>query len=637
MTNETKLKINKVVIKKSGKDVYNENFHSGINVIRGENSTGKSTIMELISYGLGADIKRQHWKKEALSCDEVFIDLFLNKRRFIFKRPIEEEGNKPPIYMREGNYDDDSTSLDGWHKYGYKKTEKKVSFATRIFDLLGYDQHVTSEDENLTVHQIFRLMYADQDTPASNIFRWEPLNYDRDSMRLAIGEFLFGFDDLSIHGLRQKLQIAHRSFDKVDEELSSIYKILGKTNINASTKSINKEIDELNKDLLIIEEKIKENKRESIKPGDKKLQKEAKRLNDEILALSSSIEKIESSIVSITYDIQESEEFLKSLEFRKSSIKNAQATVNCLGLVDFEYCPSCLSKIEENHDIDCCSLCKSEINTEIVNESYLQALEQIDFQYRETSSIIEKSKTKNSVLSAQMRVKLNEVNRLKSRFREINSFTDDFELRLTNFSSEKGFINSQIQSLTDKLELASEIDLKVEEKVRLQNIITGLEDELSRLEKSQLRRKKKVYSDISDTVVNILAKDTGTEDDFNDAKKFEFDFSQNIMLLDGRANFSASSNVLLKNAFHLAVLLTACNDDKFRLPCFSMFDNIEDKGMTQDRSNNFQKIVLELSEEIETDFQLIMTTSMIDESLNNDKYGVGPYYNKGEHTLNLPS
>ena len=87
----------------------------------------------------------------------------------------------------------------------------------------------------------------------------------------------------------------------------------------------------------------------------------------------------------------------------------------------------------------------------------------------------------------------------------------------------------------------------------------------------------------------------------------------------------------------MAVLLTACNDDKFRLPCFSMFDNIEDKGMTQDRSNNFQKIVLELSEEIETDFQLIMTTSMIDESLNNDKYGVGPYYNKGEHTLNLPS
>lgn len=637
MTNETKLKINKVVIKKSGKDVYNENFHSGINVIRGENSTGKSTIMELISYGLGADIKRQHWKKEALSCDEVFIDLFLNKRRFIFKRPIEDEGSKPPIYMKEGNYDDDSTSLDGWHKYGYKKTEKKVSFATRIFDLLGYDQHVTSEDENLTVHQIFRLMYADQDTPASNIFRWEPLNYDRDSMRLAIGEFLFGFDDLSIHGLRQKLQIANRSFDKVDEELSSIYKILGKTNINASTKSINKEIDELNKDLLIIEEKIKENKRESIKPGDKKLQKEAKRLNDEILALSSSIEKIESSIVSITYDIQESEEFLKSLEFRKSSIKNAQATVNCLGLVDFEYCPSCLSKIEENHDIACCSLCKSEINTEIVNESYLQALEQIDFQYRETSSIIEKSKTKNSVLSAQMRVKLNEVNRLKSRFREINSFTDDFELRLTNFASEKGFINSQIQSLNDKLELASEIDLKVEEKVRLQNIITGLEDELSRLEKSQLRRKKKVYSDISDTVVKILAKDTGTEDDFNDAKKFEFDFSQNIMLLDGRANFSASSNVLLKNAFHLAVLLTACNDDKFRLPCFSMFDNIEDKGMTQDRSNNFQKIVLELSEKIETDFQLIMTTSMIDESLNNDKYGVGPYYNKGEHTLNLPS
>ncbi|MCS6122793.1 hypothetical protein [Shewanella baltica] len=635
MTNKTKLKINRVVIKKSGKDAYNEEFHSGINIIRGENSTGKSTIMELISYGIGADIKRQHWKNEALTCDEIFIDLYLNTRRFLFKRPIEDEGSKPPIYMKEGNYEDDAKSLDGWHKYGYKKTENKVSFATRIFDLLGYKQHVTAEDDNLTVHQIFRLLYADQDTPASNIFRWEPLNYDKDSMRLAIGEFLFGFDDLSIHDLRQKRQIANKKFEKIDEELTSIYRILGKTNINASTKEINQEIQLLNNEILIIEEKIKNNRIESFNFSDEKLKAEAININKKISTTSSNIAKLENEIVSITYDIKESEDFLNSLEFRKSSITNAQATVNYLGLVDFEYCPSCLSRVTDSKKYSCCSLCKTEINASVINESYLQAIEQIDFQYKETSSLIETNKINNSRILARINVEINEINKLRSEFREINSFTDDFELNLTRFASEKGFIESQIQSLSDKLELAAEIDLKVDEKLRLQHILTKIDDELSRLEKNQYRRKNKVFSEISNSVINILSKDTGTEDRFSKAEKFDFDFAQNIMLLDNRANFSASSNVLLKNSFHLAVLLTACNDKDFRLPCFTMLDNIEDKGMTQDRSKNFQRIIVELCEKINTDFQVIMTTSMIDESLNNKKYGVGPYYNKGEHTLNL--
>ena len=138
MTNNTKLKINQVVVKRRGSDVYNQTFHSGVNIIRGKNSTGKSTIMELISYGLGADIKRQNWKEEALLCDEIFIDLFLNSNRIVFKRPIEGEGSKPPIYMKIGDYNSSIESPEDWHIYKYQKTEQRESFASRIFDLLVY-------------------------------------------------------------------------------------------------------------------------------------------------------------------------------------------------------------------------------------------------------------------------------------------------------------------------------------------------------------------------------------------------------------------------------------------------------------------------------------------------------------------
>lgn len=633
--NRTKLIINRVVVKRNGSSVYDQAFHKGINVIRGKNSTGKSTIMELISYGLGADIKKQHWKREALLCDEVLIDVKFNQNRYVLKRPIEGDGSKPPIYMKEGNYQDAVTSPEGWNKYGYRKTDKKVSFATRIFDLLGYEQHTTSDNESLTIHQLFRLIYADQDTPASNIFRWESLNYDKESMRTAIGEFLFGFDDLTIHSLRQKLLAAENSFNKLDDELKAVYSVLGRTNIKATTLELTNEIVVLNNDLIILDKQIQSHRRDKISASSEKLTLEARKLNEKIASLSHSISILEDQVISLSYDIEENEDFLKTLEYRKQSIKNAQVTVNSIGMVEFEYCPSCLRKLPDEVGKHECKLCKSDVSEDIVNESYLQAMEQIDFQYKETLELINKHRTQKTVLLVEVNKKRDEISKAKSSFTEINSYTDDYELNLTQLASQRGYIESQIQSLNDKLELAAELDSKIEEKSSLQITITKLQDQLQLSESKQANRKRSVLNAISNAVVKVLSMDTGTEDSFNSAGKFEFDFGQNIMLLDGRANFSASSNVLLKNSFHLATFLTACEDDSFRIPCFGMFDNIEDKGMTEDRSRNFQSVILELCAELKTDFQVLMTTSMVDEALDNEKYGVGPYYDKGQHTLDI--
>lgn len=635
MMNNKKIIINRVVIKNSKNVAYDEIFHKGINVIRGENSTGKSTVMELISYGLGADIKRQHWKKEALSCEEIIIDVNFNNKRFVLKRAIEDEGSKPPIFMKEGDYSAAVKESEGWSKYGYQKTENKVSFASRIFDLLGFEQHLTSDNENLTVHQIFRLLYADQDTPASNIFRWEPMNYDKESMRTAIGEFLFGFDDLTSHSLRQKLIQAENTFDKLDEELRAVYKVLGRTNIKATTSELNDELSVLYSELEEININIKELKRDSINAKSDELTEKAKELNAAISSISNNISSMEEQLIALVYDIEENKDFLKTLEYRKKAIQNSKATVNSLGMVSFEYCPSCLKKLSEESSKHQCSLCKEDISEKVVNESYLQAIEQIDFQYKETSHLIGKHNEQKTLLTASLNAKLEKLKEFKAKFNEINTYSDDYELILTKFASEKGFIESQVQAINDKLELAAELDAKIQEKSDLQSLITKLKDQLTRSEFLQKSRKDSVKNAISEKVVQILSLDTGTEKSFIDAKKFEFDFGQNIMLLDGRANFSASSNVLLKNSFHLAALLVACNDNKFRIPCFSMFDNIEDKGMTEGRSRNFQKIILDLCSEIETDFQIIMTTSMVDESLDNGTFGVGPFYAAGEHTLKL--
>ena len=63
--------INRLVITKGKHTVYDEFFHKGVNIIRGTNSSGKSTIMEFLFYGLGGSILEKQWKTVALSCDNT--------------------------------------------------------------------------------------------------------------------------------------------------------------------------------------------------------------------------------------------------------------------------------------------------------------------------------------------------------------------------------------------------------------------------------------------------------------------------------------------------------------------------------------------------------------------------------------
>ncbi len=50
------LLVRKLIVTQGGKEAFAADFHSGLNVIRGENSSGKSTIMDFLFYGLGGDI-----------------------------------------------------------------------------------------------------------------------------------------------------------------------------------------------------------------------------------------------------------------------------------------------------------------------------------------------------------------------------------------------------------------------------------------------------------------------------------------------------------------------------------------------------------------------------------------------------
>lgn len=78
-SNRPTLFIRRFLVMKSGRAVYDQDFHLGINIIRGDNSIGKSTIMDLLFFGLGGDLREERWNKEAAACDSVIIQIEINE------------------------------------------------------------------------------------------------------------------------------------------------------------------------------------------------------------------------------------------------------------------------------------------------------------------------------------------------------------------------------------------------------------------------------------------------------------------------------------------------------------------------------------------------------------------------------
>lgn len=128
------LKLNRLsIFTHDGKSAYDEKFHDGVNIIRGHNSSGKSTIGNFIFYVLGGDFKK--WTKASLACNDVYAEIIVNTEPITLKRTVSTSGNQP-MSIFWGTYEEaiKSTS-EGWQIFPYRRSEKsnKKSFSNAFF------------------------------------------------------------------------------------------------------------------------------------------------------------------------------------------------------------------------------------------------------------------------------------------------------------------------------------------------------------------------------------------------------------------------------------------------------------------------------------------------------------------------
>jgi hypothetical protein len=198
-----------------------------------------------------------------------------------------------------------------------------------------------------------------------------------------------------------------------------------------------------------------------------------------------------------------------------------------------------------------------------------------------------------------------------------------------------GYLNRDLEDIDQKIELFETLKSLRDDRDDLQSDIEDLKERIDILEDRRESRRKKAYNSIRKNTAYFLKQDLPREPQFANPDSISFDFGKDTVKVNQRANYAASSMVFLKNAFHLALLKSSLEEEYFRYPRFCLLDNIEDKGMTPERSQNFQKVIVNMSEETNTSHQIIFTTSVIDPDLNESDHVVGDFYTQDNKTLNL--
>jgi len=626
---KSRLFIERLVILSGAKRVYDQPFHLGINILRGWNTTGKSTVMDLLVFGLGAEITS--WNEHQSKCDWVIVQLKINGFILTVKRERTATGKSAMLFF-EGTIDESQKDSENWQRFPNRRSSEKHSYSQQLFEMLGLPQHKTDDSKNLTMHQILRLIYVDQLSATEKLLNAD-LNYDNVTIRRAIGEYLLGLDDLESHNLRQDLISANKEFESFNGELKAIYKIYGNDASQINRQAL---INDLNEAQNTINELIE--RRVSIQRGlEDNLDNEAKNkvveLQREIDRLNSDITKNFSLRHSNNVELIDTQQFLEALEYRKIGLSQSKLIKNELGGLTFKYCPSCLSPIDANENHDSCGLCKKGIKDIERDYAYVQMSNELNFQIRESKILIKDFQKKIEEIKLKLPALKRQVEFAKEEYSELVSYSDTRSAMIASISTEIGFYKSQLLTIEEKMEMVEKVETLIGLKQKSQTKINTIEERLEQIKEQNKNRYEYVFDSIEQHTSELLIEDGGIEKNFDHPEEVLIDFSKDRMAINGRSKYSASSMVIMKNSIRLSIFLHAVDDELSRLPNLLIIDNIEDKGMVPERSQNFQRSLVNACNSLNNDYQVIFTTSMIAEDLNNTPNCIGPYYSKGAHTL----
>jgi len=624
--------VSRLVIEANGRPVYDEGFHQGLNIIRGENSSGKSTILNFIFYGLGADLSE--WSEAARRCSRVVIEAELSGKPVTLSREVSETtGQAMEIFG--GPYDlAQRAPRAEWSRYPYRRSESRESFSQAIFRLLGLPEVRNELSGNVTVHQILRLLYADQLSPIDELFRAE--RFDSALLRDTVGRLLCGAYDMRLYENELRLRELDKELEGISGELKSLFAVIGRTGEALTYEWIEAERHRLAEEQRGIQAQIEEAERKLFSATDMDAATRAGQdeAYGEVQRLQEELGRLKAQRDALAMEMADSDRFLLNLEEKLTALGDASEIASTIVDTRFRFCPSCQAPITDDHPSDVCHLCKSPFDPERAKKRVAGQINETALQIRQSRLLQEERAKRLEKLESQLgeqdalwqiaSLRLREFSRLPST---------EIQDRLRRLQRQAGYLDRQVEDLEQRAKAVALVSSLSARREELGAETGRLRAAIDSVRAAQQGRFEKARELIASEVLDLVRNDLRREEAFENPREVTFDFAANRIRVDGQSYFSASSRAVLKSSFAAGFLIAATKDRPFRHPRFCMIDTVEDKGMEPDRSRNFQMQLAERCSRAPAMHQVIIATAMIAPQLDDARYTVGNYSTRDEPTL----
>ena len=572
------MRLNKIVVQG---DIGCEYEFGDINVLLGDNNSGKSTLMKLILFCLGAPINSfiDEISKEKL-CNNVTLEVTLKNGRsvrIIRKLPVSDAFLVTPVKNNEEIVNDEITVFNA------------TEFSDFLLESEGYtaEKIAYAKDKMASFRYYFllRALYVDQDTSAHSIL--SDLNMGQDYftsqpiIKKAILEKMLGKDNSEL----QRIRIAIQELNKENSTLGAETAFLReqKQKFESMYRYEWKKLD--NELLKISEEKelLAEAKYEQISKV--KIINDKQTSSELVFKQKALKEKVENDQI-LKLEISDLENILKSLGEDMLALNYKIAAKDILEELPILYCPNCLSELsEETIKRGLCENCHKKTTEEkILNNATL------------------KKTLNDSILEAQelLVVKRNVLHQNRS---EIDSLEKDIQKERKRL-----FFESQCEQNLMQ-ESISDIKTRLEYLIEKENVLKQYRRTMNDLERVK-RRKKEISEKLKENRDDLLKADNKATTAMQNYETFKQRFAEYIKILfteidkcsldenymplidDNKTTnvSSASLKVAIRIAYVLALLTSNCGEDGSHVG-FLLLDSPKDKDLDDYRFEKYLEII----------------------------------------------
>lgn len=586
---------------------------NGINIIIGDNGSGKSTFTYFIEYCLGGYLKyfntvnKTEKYLEIINDTNNYIELNveINSESYSLKRFIggniihinfKDEYYSLPIYRGKNEIDSDIEIFSDWLLDKLSITKQELNLGTIKW--------------RLNINDLFRLIIYDQDTPSKKIYK-EPtnLNFITDSLiiRKTIFEVLLGIS--SDEYFRKFEEFKQKTILRDKEQLKL-------DNFEEKYSGIDLNILQIDKDLNNLNSKLEELyiQRDLFMSSNKNVDKKTlliSELQQEIIQQEIEISDLSINLRSNQIEYNKILDYFQSQSNEINEIEKIIFTNDKLNLFSFKVCPFCLSdhNPKDNH-----CLCGSKI----IDEDYEK--------YRYTSKEYE-----------------NILKHKKKSLETIQIALDSYTKEISDFSNKRGKLETAINEQTNKLKTlisstsvetnTKAIDLlhheilkqlkiieseeykkkiSLEKQLIIENYNTAKEnykavkEEFEKLQRKFEIDNKTIISDFNKVYENLIL------DSSADASKAEIN-EDYMPIIDDGIYKNKSASVPIRLLYFYTILALSIKYETVKHPKLLIIDTPEDSGIDEDNLKmdlTLLQNALTYVEASSKSFQVILTTGL---------------------------